>query len=100
MRVVCLAGESLVHGLTLAGVDGEVVVPGPRAEELFDELSGDPETAVIILNRDLYAHLKDRIARLRAKGPLPSVLALPERGQDLTPQKASTLLEEFLGLKI
>ena len=100
MRIVAMGGQALVHGLNLAGVAGFEVEPGLGADERFDRVAADGEVAVIIVSRRLYTHLRDRIGRLRAAGPLPVVVPLPDRGEDLTPESVSSLLEDFLGVKV
>lgn len=101
MRVAVLGGRSLVAGLRLAGVDAQLMAPGPEAEARFDELAAAEDLAVIILDQRLYAHLRSRVAALRASPrPLPSVLVLPDRGEDARAETTARLLEDFLGLKV
>ena len=100
MRIAVLGGRELVYGFRLAGIDAHEVEPGDKAEQAFDRLAAAKDIAIIILSRRLFHHLRDRIGRLRARKPLPTVVALPERGEKAEPEDTSAFLKEYLGLKV
>ena len=100
MRVAVIGGQAMVHGFRLAGVEGYVLSPGEEAARCFDKLAADPDLAVILISRSVHETVASRVEDLRMKHPLPVVLVLPDRGEELEVQSNAEILETFLGLKV
>ena len=81
MKILVLGAAADVRGFALAGVDGRVVSDAGSARREIDRVaSAGEEIGLLMVSASLAQALQPDLARLRAAGPPPAILVLPETG--------------------
>ncbi|MEE9585269.1 MAG: V-type ATP synthase subunit F [Nitrososphaerales archaeon] len=80
MKIVAIGGRPFVAGLQLAGVEGMEVSSSKEAFSKIKILMEEKDVGLVIVSDDFEKEIRDDLADLRLKHPVPLVYAVPAPG--------------------
>ena len=81
MQIAVIGTDEFVTGFRLAGVNN-VIVAEKNAEEKIDEVLGNPQVGVLVLEEDYFNSLNNRVKKKLEKLVKPVLVTVSDKGKE------------------
>lgn len=98
MNVVAVGTRTLVSGFRLAGVKGIETETAEEALKTIKTLMADKEVGLIIIGDDVAKALRQKLAEIRSKHPVPLIFEVPAPGSKIEKVEYREILRKILGV--
>lgn len=93
--------KNTLTGLRLAGIEGKFAKSKHDVEACIEELSSDPEVAVLVITENCAALAADSVKKLKLSSTNPLLVVIPDsQGISEEANAITALIREAIGIKI